>query len=674
MSIETQPLKLAPYQRRLLADGASILQSTVGGSGGGSSGATLELPAKYLKLIEAVERGASISQLVDVVSDSGRNTRFETVRRFLLLLADNDLLLSREAQRLADSLAPEAAWPESLASIELFEKSIVQGRLNPASTNPNAELISSTALLVLAAWSATALPFALNVQNSDHLPGSKLLLLYVLTFCGSRSLYALISWVVTFFSGFKSGLSFVLEPSGPRLKAHLSGAPFSLLTSVCLILGLGSLAFFAKLALLQSDAITASWVCFFSLLALIIEGNPFSVSALTSLLKTAYAKNENETSVSRWHIVCSFSWTILYSLTIVLALVPALTSLIALTKTSSGIETLSVGILALLICLIVIASLIDLLTSFSYDEKTGGSIRRLWSRKSGGALENVRSTKPTQNDLEKLPFLRQIETSVRQKLVDLAEIREIPEGQAVCRQGSNDRALFLVLEGRLAVAKSQKGPSGSLRRKIVAFLDPGAVFGESAFFFGQPRTADVVAMEAARVLVIPHIEEMKTIDASNADGRGNALQAELQTRIWFLQSLMQSKTFKELPSESLDAILVSGQRVVFPVSRRVIQEGEAGDACYFIVQGQASVTQNSVAINKMKAGDAFGEIAVLQPGKLRTATVTADSELIAIKIEANQFWHLLKSHLPLALEIERLARQREQLDQARAALKARRKN
>lgn len=77
------------------------------------------------------------------------------------------------------------------------------------------------------------------------------------------------------------------------------------------------------------------------------------------------------------------------------------------------------------------------------------------------------------------------------------------------------------------------------------------------------------------------------------------------------------------------------------------------------------MTQNMKAINKLGAGDAFGEIALLQPGLLRTATVAAETDLILVMIESKAFWSLLRSHLPLALEIERLARTRLENDRAR---------
>lgn len=262
-------------------------------------------------------------------------------------------------------------------------------------------------------------------------------------------------------------------------------------------------------------------------------------------------------------------------------------------------------------------------------------------------------------DYESLPLLRQIDPETRRRLLENAKIRELPEGFPIIRQGEVDRSLYVVLEGRMAVAKRFRVGRGKSRRKIVALLEPGAVFGEAGFFFAHSRTADVVAMEPARVLQIPHDPSMKTVDAKLGD--------ELQTRIWFLQSLVSGSFLQEIPTEALDAVIHAGRVMRVPAGNRVIQEGEAADAAYFIVQGRVSVSQNLKAINKLGAGEVFGEISLLKPGLLRTATVQAETELLLIAIDGVTFWGLLRSHLPLALEIERLARARLGDDRARSA-------
>jgi CRP-like cAMP-binding protein len=85
-----------------------------------------------------------------------------------------------------------------------------------------------------------------------------------------------------------------------------------------------------------------------------------------------------------------------------------------------------------------------------------------------------------------------------------------------------------------------------------------------------------------------------------------------------------------------------------------------------MVQARASVSQKFKPLGKVNAGDAFGEISILFPGTLRTASITADTDLLTIRIDREKFWKLLKSHLPLALEIERLGLRRLKNDQMRA--------
>ena len=177
-----------------------------------------------------------------------------------------------------------------------------------------------------------------------------------------------------------------------------------------------------------------------------------------------------------------------------------------------------------------------------------------------------------------------------------------------------------------------------------------------AFFIGQVKTADVVAVEESRVLKIPHDPRIAEIKAESSD--------EMKFRIWFLQSLVSNSLWKEIPSDALDALVFAGKLKNFRAGEKIIGEGEQADACYFLIQGRARVTQNTKLINHINAGEVFGEIALLNPESLRTATVVADSDLLTVMIESEKFWHLLGSHLPLGLEVERLAERRLQRDRS----------
>jgi len=72
-------------------------------------------------------------------------------------------------------------------------------------------------------------------------------------------------------------------------------------------------------------------------------------------------------------------------------------------------------------------------------------------------------------------------------------------GETLIRAGDEGSSMFVVHNGRVAVQISDRsGP------RTVAELTEGSFFGEMALFTGEPRTANVVALEETEVLEIGH--------------------------------------------------------------------------------------------------------------------------------------------------------------------------
>ena len=75
----------------------------------------------------------------------------------------------------------------------------------------------------------------------------------------------------------------------------------------------------------------------------------------------------------------------------------------------------------------------------------------------------------------------------------------------------------------------------------------------------------------------------------------------------------------------------------FPPGTLVLQDGEPGDAFYFLAEGQLKVSKGGKTLNVLCKGDCFGEMAVLnQHAPTRSADVTAitESDIITIRGEA----------------------------------------
>ena len=84
-------------------------------------------------------------------------------------------------------------------------------------------------------------------------------------------------------------------------------------------------------------------------------------------------------------------------------------------------------------------------------------------------------------------------------------------GELVIRAGDQGSSMFVVHNGRVQVQISDGG-----KQKPVAVLSEGAFFGEMALFTGEPRTANVVALEETEVLEIGH-DAMKHLFETNPD-------------------------------------------------------------------------------------------------------------------------------------------------------------
>ena len=84
-------------------------------------------------------------------------------------------------------------------------------------------------------------------------------------------------------------------------------------------------------------------------------------------------------------------------------------------------------------------------------------------------------------------------------------------GETVIRAGDPGSSMFVVHKGRVSVQISENG-----RPRTVATLNEGDFFGEMALFTGEPRTANILALEETEVLEIGHAA-MKRVFDTNPD-------------------------------------------------------------------------------------------------------------------------------------------------------------
>ena len=80
------------------------------------------------------------------------------------------------------------------------------------------------------------------------------------------------------------------------------------------------------------------------------------------------------------------------------------------------------------------------------------------------------------------------------------------------------------------------------------------------------------------------------------------------------------------------------------------RQGDAGDAFYVIIDGQARVTVDGETVNTLGPGQYFGELALLD-GEPRSATVTSETDLDVAVLGLRMFRTLVREFPDIAVQL-----------------------
>ncbi|MHC5212170.1 MAG: Npt1/Npt2 family nucleotide transporter [Planctomycetota bacterium] len=109
--------------------------------------------------------------------------------------------------------------------------------------------------------------------------------------------------------------------------------------------------------------------------------------------------------------------------------------------------------------------------------------------------------------------------------------------------------------------------------------------------------------------------------------------------------------FKELPAEEIAPLAPIAREVGFPAGTDFIRQGDEGDRLFVLVEGSVQVAIDGKPIDHtLGPGEVIGELAILS-GDKRAATCTAQEDVVALEIQRDDFWELLREHPEVALGV-----------------------
>ena len=99
-------------------------------------------------------------------------------------------------------------------------------------------------------------------------------------------------------------------------------------------------------------------------------------------------------------------------------------------------------------------------------------------------------------------------------------------------------------------------------------------------------------------------------------------------------ALRRLRFFDDFEDHHIDEFMKASSMLSFHAGDVIIKEGDVDNAFYIVVVGNVNVSKAGKHMMTLNKGDVFGEIAFLTATR-RTATVSAHSEVLVLKINAN---------------------------------------
>ena len=151
--------------------------------------------------------------------------------------------------------------------------------------------------------------------------------------------------------------------------------------------------------------------------------------------------------------------------------------------------------------------------------------------------------------LAKVPLFSGLPEEERERLGALLRVRRYARGEVIFLEGDQGTALCLIAEGRIRIQLT--GADG--REVVINVYGPGEIFGEMALLDGEPRSADAIAQDAARVFWLQRDDFAAFLDSHPRAAM--TMLASLSRRLRHTTRVVQDATFRDVPARLARVLL-----------------------------------------------------------------------------------------------------------------------
>ena len=121
----------------------------------------------------------------------------------------------------------------------------------------------------------------------------------------------------------------------------------------------------------------------------------------------------------------------------------------------------------------------------------------------------------------------------------------------------------------------------------------------------------------------------------------------LVQKILFLKNV---PLFSSMAPAELSQLAGIAEEIVFSANTPIINQDEHGDTMFLIAEGTVKIHRGDEELAQLTVKDYFGEMSILD-GEPRSASATAVSDCLLLRIKQEDFYQILSQRFDVALNI-----------------------
>jgi CRP-like cAMP-binding protein len=266
------------------------------------------------------------------------------------------------------------------------------------------------------------------------------------------------------------------------------------------------------------------------------------------------------------------------------------------------------------------------------------------------------------------PFIAKLDESNLDQLLEKGFLADFKEDDVIVREGDPIEAIYIILSGRVEVAKmcqTRDGHRELIPDLILTTSDAIGLSESNLFSHTGARTATLTALTDVSLIGWPI--ELFTDFVKTSMPLGFALKQSWEA-IKMKKFIEKVSLFTEFTPEQISRFVEKIEKLEVAAGTMIFHEGDPGEDCYLIKKGKVEISIKGQGQRQEKkiileSSMIFGELALISDS-VRSASAQMVEEGTLLVINKNLFKELLQAHSSVTESIVSLAMERTHPKQA----------